>query len=173
MNTISCKVPLIRPMIHQGSLDGLEGPATRTGVNEYGEAMQQGQITSYYNTKFTMTPGRKGQIQYDGSIEIFDTEFNRKKIAAMVRHGDLIVLDKDLQDEILEQFGGQSKVSDGEFTEVKPVISTIGKAVAKKNQNQSRIEDKQFRKESAKQEAPKVSSHPGDKFGEDDQPDAE
>jgi hypothetical protein len=65
--------------------------------------MVKGQITKTFNTYFKATGPANRPSTYDGTIEIFDTKYNREKIAAHIRGGDLRVSDRQIEKAILAE----------------------------------------------------------------------
>jgi hypothetical protein len=104
MKFIECKAQwLVRPMTTKASMDGFEGPAKTTEVDDgFGNVMVRGQRTSAFNCFFEQT-GEDGNHNpiYDGTIRIPDCSFNREKIAAHIRSRDLRVTDRTLERQIL------------------------------------------------------------------------
>jgi hypothetical protein len=85
-------------------MDGFEGPAKTTETDDgFGNVMVRGQNTKAYNCYFRETSQVDHSPRYDGTIDIPDTKYNREKIAAHVRGGDLRVVDRNLERQILAE----------------------------------------------------------------------
>ncbi len=117
MDTITCKTQgLARHLTTRTSISGFEGPSPITMLDDgYGNPVMKGQITHAFDAYYTEKFYKNGTVYYDGEIEIYDTPFNRAKIAVHVRSRDMRVVNRNLEQEILSQFKKSAAAKQSRF----------------------------------------------------------